>query len=131
MTMGARGNLLQTPWLAAAALLLLGGVACSSSRATDPTELLVVVPSAFDVEHSAHKVLYRVNERYPAPTTIKALVDAITAKSCVPLSDDPFNPPPGFKLNTWEQQKTKEGGVAKTWLAAWQCQGGLVQFTLL
>ena len=125
---------MRTTWLLAGAVLsFFVGESCGSSRAAaiNPQELLVVLPLATAVERSTNTVAYRVNEAYPAAETTQALVDALTAKSCVLLPDDPFNPPPGMKLGAWDDFKLKDGGTAKIWSGGWQCKGGVVIFSLI
>jgi hypothetical protein len=103
-------SLMRTKGLVAAVVpSFFVGESCCSSRAAaiNPQELLVAVPLAMDVERSTNTVAYRVNETYPAAETTKALVDALTAKSCVLLPDDPFNPPPGFKFGAWDEVKLR------------------------
>jgi hypothetical protein len=115
-------------------LLLLGGAACGSCRKATfaPQELLVVLPSATDVKRSTNTVAYRVNDTYPAPTTVKALGDAMIAKSCVLLADgSPSNPFPAFKIGAWEADKMRDGGTAMIWTGDWQCQGGVIVFNLI
>jgi hypothetical protein len=112
---------------------LLGGVACSSSRAAafTPQELLVVLPSATDVKLSPNSVVYRVNDTYPGPTTLKALGDAMIAESCVLLVDgSPSNPFPAFKIGAWEADKLRDGGTVMMWMGDWQCEHGVVVFFL-
>jgi hypothetical protein len=107
-------TLLVSSWLAAC------GQDADPKRARD---LLVVIPGAADVQSSQGTVSYKVNDRYPAESTIKSLSDALAQRQCTVSERDPLNADPVLRLNEWTEH-TPPGGGATTlsWNGAWSCQ---------
>ena len=103
--------------LAAAALC-----ACASNEEARLHALLVVVPSATDVNLEQRQVSYRVDDDYPASRTIKSLSAALTLKQCRASERDPFDRDPGASLRRWTEYIPDEGGASTlVWSGAWVC----------